>query len=79
MLGFVFATGFAFELGFNGAMNKYWDYLNRGVSIDEPASRETATSLRKHVWSHGRDGFADKEPNVASMEGHPPQVRRGRR
>nr|XP_036585249.1 calcium-translocating P-type ATPase [Colletotrichum truncatum]KAF6795146.1 calcium-translocating P-type ATPase [Colletotrichum truncatum] len=30
MLGFVFATGFAFELGFNGAMNKYWDYLNRG-------------------------------------------------
>ncbi|KAG7050784.1 ubiquinol-cytochrome C reductase [Colletotrichum scovillei] len=30
MLGFVFATGFAFEMGFNGAMNKYWDYLNRG-------------------------------------------------
>ncbi|KAJ0162715.1 hypothetical protein CTA2_4102 [Colletotrichum tanaceti] len=30
MLGFVFATGFAFELGFNGAMNKYWDHLNRG-------------------------------------------------
>ncbi|KAH7358774.1 ubiquinol-cytochrome C reductase [Plectosphaerella cucumerina] len=30
MLGFVFAGGFAFELGFNSGMNKYWDYLNRG-------------------------------------------------
>ncbi|KAK2026122.1 hypothetical protein LX32DRAFT_642128 [Colletotrichum zoysiae] len=52
MLGFVFATGFAFEMGFNGAMNKYWDYLNRGVSINEPVSRETSVSLRRSTFGH---------------------------
>ncbi|KAK4251228.1 cytochrome b-c1 complex subunit 9 [Corynascus novoguineensis] len=30
MLGVVFASAFAFELGFNNLMNKIWDNHNRG-------------------------------------------------
>ncbi|PHH89808.1 hypothetical protein CDD83_5214 [Cordyceps sp. RAO-2017] len=39
MLAAVFGAGFAFEMGFNSSMNRFWDNHNRGRQWKDIRSR----------------------------------------
>ena len=53
--------------GFNGTMNKYWDYLNRGVSLPfaitnplgHPAMTTLLTFLLQRQWKDIRAKYVE--------------------
>ncbi|ROT40051.1 hypothetical protein SODALDRAFT_332210 [Sodiomyces alkalinus F11] len=89
MLAFVFGAGFAFEIGFNSAADKYWNHLNKGVSDRFPAL-SSFISLCFEALAMGQSGcvitrdaiFTTQsltDEGIAPMEGHPREICRGRR